>query len=168
METIERPIYCIQRLPRWIKRREIDYKDQSLHPGSPDIFLLVDYQEQVKDREIRGYFRSVHKINDSSKLEEASLFLRELRAGNECLIFHRVDLIRNGRRITALNPENISVYRREKSLRVYSLNPSGAQREPYHNAPLPFFLFQSKNNLRPCRYRDSQNSRPSENRTGHC
>jgi hypothetical protein len=122
METIERPIYRIQRLPRWVKRREIDFGDQLSHSDSPEIFLLADYQEQVKDREIRGYFRSVHKINDSSKLEEASLFLRELRAGNECLIFHRVDLIRNGRRITALNPENISVYRREKSLTKHIIN----------------------------------------------
>jgi len=119
METIERPIYCIQRLPRWIKRREIDFADQLSRSDSPHIYLLADYQEQVKDREIRGYFRLVQKINDSSKLEKASLFLRELRAGNECLIFHRVDLIRNGRRITALNPENISVYRRERTLKKH-------------------------------------------------
>jgi len=117
METIETPIYRIQRLPRWIKRREVDFEDEFAHPGSPHFFLLADYQEQVKDHEIRGYFRYVQKINDSSQLEDASIFIRELRAGNECLIFHRVDLIRNGRRISALNPENISTYRRERSLK---------------------------------------------------
>jgi len=122
METIETPIYRIQRLPRWIKRREIDFEDESSHPGSPHFFLLADYQEQVKDDEIRGYFRYVQKINDSSKLEDASIFLRGLRAGNECLIFHRVDLIRNGCRISALNPENISTYRRERSLRKHIIN----------------------------------------------
>ena len=109
METIETPIYRIQRLPRWVKRREIDFGDQLPHSDSPQIFLLADYQEQVQDQEIRAYFRLLQKINDSSKLEEASLLLRELRAGNECLIFHRVDVIRNGRRISALTTGNLSV-----------------------------------------------------------
>jgi hypothetical protein len=122
METIEKPIYSVQRLPRWIKRNEFDFADECSHPDSPHFFLLVDYQEQVKDREIRSYSRLVQKINDSSRLEEASLFLWELRAGNERIIFHRLDIFRNGRKFSALNPENISVYRREKSLKKHIIS----------------------------------------------
>ncbi len=117
METSERPIYSIQRLPRWIKRRDIDLAEASLRPGSPYFFLFADYQEQVKDKEVRGYLRTVEKINDSSRLEDASIFMRELRNGNENLIFHRLDIIRDGRRLPALKAENIAAYRREKSLK---------------------------------------------------
>ena len=89
---------------------------------SPYFFLFLDSQEQVKDREVRSYFRYVEKINDLSRLENASVFLRELRAGNQNLIFHRVDIIRNGRKFSALNAENIAVYRREKSLKKHMTN----------------------------------------------
>jgi hypothetical protein len=122
MHTIERSIYSIQRLPRWIKRRELDLAEVSSRPQSPYFFLLVDYQEQVKDREVRGYLRYVEKINDLSRLEDASIFLRDLRAGNEKLIFHRVDIVRNGRRFSALNAKNIAVYRREKSLKKHVIS----------------------------------------------
>ena len=119
METMERPIYKIQRLPRWIKRRDIDLAEASSRPEFPYFFLLADYQEQVCDKEIRGYLRFVEKINDSSRLEDASIFMRELRTGNENLIFHRVDIIRAGRRISALNEKNIVAYRREKLLKEH-------------------------------------------------
>ena len=49
METIEQPIYSIQRLPRWIKRRDFDLAEASGRPESPYFCLFVDYQEQVKD-----------------------------------------------------------------------------------------------------------------------
>jgi len=122
METIERPIYSIQRLPRWIKRRDFDLAEASSRPESPYFFLFADYQEQVKDREVRSYLRFVEKINDSSRLEDASIFMRELRVGNENLIFHRVDIIRDGRRFSALGTENIAAYRREKSLKKHVIN----------------------------------------------
>ncbi len=122
METIERPIYSIQRLPRWVKRNAYDLTNESMYADSPHFYLLVDYQKQVKDREIRSYYRSVQKINALSRIEDASLFMSDLRAGNESLVYHRMDVLRNGRRLSALNADNIRVYQRENSLRKHITN----------------------------------------------
>lgn len=122
MQTAERPIYRIARLPRWIKPRKVDLEEASPRPGLPFFYLLVDYQEEVRDREVRAYFRFIEKINDLSRLEDASLFTRELKADNETLIFHRVDIIRDGRRRSALNPENIGIYRRERGLKRHEIS----------------------------------------------
>ena len=122
METIERPIYSIRRLPGWVKRNAYDLADESKYADSSHFYLLVDYQKQVKDREIRNYYRSVQKINASSQIEDASLFLHDLRAGNERLVYHRLDVLRNGRRLSVLNADNIRVYQRETSLKNHIIN----------------------------------------------
>jgi hypothetical protein len=122
METIEKPVYSIERRPRWVKHNQLNLADVSKHAQTTHFYLLVDYQEQVKDREIRSYYRSVQKVNALSRVEEASLFLRDLRPGNERLIYHRLDVYRNGRRFRALNADNIQVFRRETSLHDHVIN----------------------------------------------
>jgi hypothetical protein len=119
METIERPVYSIERVPRWVRRNNFDLEDRSKHSDYPHFFLLLDYQKQFNDQEVRAYYRSVQKINDLSQIEDASLFLRELRAGNEKMIYHRIDILRDGHKLSALNPENIRVYQRERSLKKH-------------------------------------------------
>lgn len=119
METVDEPIYSIERVPRWVRPVEFDMADASKYPDYPFFYLLVDYQKQFRDGQIHAWYRSVKKINDLSQVEEASLFLRELRAGNERLIYHRIDLLREGRRIPSLNAENVRVYDSQRLLKKH-------------------------------------------------
>jgi hypothetical protein len=116
MDIDEKQIYSIAPPAEWIKQNEFDLAGASRHAASPFFYLLVDYQDHVRDGEIQRYCRSVEKINDSSRIEDSSLYLKDLHEENERVIFHGLDIIRDGQRISALNPDNITTYRREKSL----------------------------------------------------
>ncbi len=116
MDIDEKQIYSLAPLAGWIEHSDYDPGAVSRHATSPYFYLLIDYQVQVRDREIQRYCRTVEKINDSSRIEDSSLYLKDLNEENERVIYHGVDIIRDGQRISALNPDNIKTYHREKSL----------------------------------------------------
>lgn len=124
METLKHDVpanqvYSINRPPHWVKANEFDSAEALNHHDSPYFYLLLDYQERVENACIQSYCHTVQKINDSSRIEDASLNLRDLNANNQHLVFHRLDIIRDGQRLPALNEENIEVYQREKSLEAH-------------------------------------------------
>lgn len=122
MGTLVEPLYDIREPAGWVDRREVSLADESRHADAPCFFLLVDYQENVRNDRIESYTHTVEKINDSSRIEDASLYLRELHPDGERVIFHGADIIRNGERFSALDPENLEVYRRETSLESHITN----------------------------------------------
>lgn len=83
---------------------------------SPFYYLLADYQDYVDRERTFSYTRMVQRINDASRLEDASLVVLELNEKHQRVFFHHVEIIRNGQKINALDPENIAVYQRETSL----------------------------------------------------
>jgi hypothetical protein len=122
MATATKKIYRIQPLADWIKHNEYGAGDVSEHSDSPYFYPLVDYQDQVEGAAVHRFCRTVQKINDSSRIEDASLFLRDLHAENEHIIFHRLEITRDDRRFSALTEDNIKVYQREKSLESHITN----------------------------------------------
>jgi len=113
--------YLIFPAENWVNISEID-TSQYNNNDSPFSFLLVDYQELVSENKICTYKRTVEKINDASRIEDASLFLFELQENNHQIIFHAIDIIRGGERFNALAPEKISINQREKSLENHITN----------------------------------------------
>ena len=122
MGTLVEPRYDIRPAAGWITGRECDLAGESGHADAPYFFLLVDYQENIRNERIESYKHTVEKINDSSRIEDASLYLHELHSDAERVIFHGVDIIRNDERFSALDPENIEVYRRETGLESHIVN----------------------------------------------
>jgi len=99
----------------WVVSGDTDISEQ-LDASSPYYYYLLDCQERITGDSIHVYKRTIEKITDSSRLEDASLFLFELQDNNHHLIFHAVDIIRDGVRFSVLNKENISIIQRETSL----------------------------------------------------
>ena len=116
LDRDEPPLYRIADTPGWVKQHEWDSKDETSHADYPMYHLLLDYQSRIEDGRYQCFRRTVRKINDASMLEEASLFLLELHPGNDQLVFHRVDIIRNGQMFSALSENSIGVYRREQRI----------------------------------------------------
>jgi hypothetical protein len=107
--------YQIAPAGEWVVSDDVDISRQ-LDDSSPYYYFLLDCQERVESDSIHVYKRTIEKINDASRIEDASLFLFELQDHNHQLIFHAVDIIRDGVRFSVLNEENISIVQREKSL----------------------------------------------------
>ena len=107
-------IYKIKEIPSWVKRYAVPRVERDV--DSPFSFPLVDYQDCVGDSEILSYRRTYQSINDESRIEEASLHLIELHDGSQTLLIHELSIIRDGKKIDALDSENISAIQRERSL----------------------------------------------------
>lgn len=109
-------LYSIQPTPDWVKRSNFDLAKAAELEDSPFNYPLVDYQNLVNDEQILSYQRTVQCINDSSRIEDASLLVSEIHHENQKILFHHLLLIRNGQTIDALDEDNISAFRRERSL----------------------------------------------------
>lgn len=107
-------IYKIEEIPSWVKRYSVPQIEGD--EDSPFSFPLVDYQDYVGGSEILSYRRTYQSINDESRIEEASLHLIELHQGSQTLLIHELSIIRDGKKIDALDSENISAIQRERSL----------------------------------------------------
>lgn len=114
--TDSNAVYRIQPVAGWIETREFDLEDATRHADTPYFYLLVDYQYRLRGDEMHKYRRTVQKINDASRLEDASLYLLEVKPDSQQLVIHTADVIRDGIRQSVLLPENIEVYRRETRL----------------------------------------------------
>ena len=109
-------LFAIEPTPEWITVSDFDLVKARELEDSPFNYPLVDYQDLVKDDKIQSYQRTVQCINDSSRIEDASLLVSEIHQENQKILFHHLRLIRSGQTIDALDEENISAFRRERSL----------------------------------------------------
>ena len=107
-------IYSIEDTPSWVKEYAIPKVEQ--HTDSPFSFPLVDYQDCINDEEICSYRGTYQCVNDESRIEDASLHLVELHQGSQRLLIHELSIVRDGKKIDALDSENISAIQRERSL----------------------------------------------------
>lgn len=107
-------IYAIEETPPWVKKYAIPKIEED--SDSPFSFPLVDYQDCINDGEIFSYRGTYQCIGDESRIEDASLHLVELHQGSQRLLIHEVSVVRDGKKIDALDSENISAIQREKSL----------------------------------------------------
>ena len=108
-------IYEISEIPSWVKIRDFDLVFDT-SGRSPFSYPLVDYQEYITDNGIETYTNTYQVIDDASRLENASLIMIELHQGSQRLLVHGLDLYREGKKINALDEENISAIQRERSL----------------------------------------------------
>ncbi len=108
------PIYAIEANGDWVTKIDVPAIEET--GDSPFTYPLVDYQERILDGEIHSYRNSYQCVYDASRVEDASLYLTELHQGSQRLLIHELCIIRNGLRIDALDPENISAIQRERSL----------------------------------------------------
>lgn len=108
--------YLIKDPEQWVIFSEMDEDKFQANESSPFHYYLVDYQELITDNKICRYKRTIEQINDSSRIEDASLFIFELQEKNHQIVFHTIDIIRDGRRFSVLNDKNISINQRERSL----------------------------------------------------
>ena len=110
-------IYQISPAPEWVKKTELsEVKLDKADQDSPFYYPLVQYQENISDQSQESYHRTYQVIQDASRIENASLILNELHEGSQRLIIHELVIYRNGEKIDALDPENISAIQRERSL----------------------------------------------------
>lgn len=107
--------YKIASVPDWVVSSEYNLH-QATDTPSPFFYYLVDYQELVENQRISQYKRTIEHINDASRIEDASLYITELDETNHQVIFHTIDIIRNGERIDVLKENAISINQRETSL----------------------------------------------------
>ena len=107
--------YKLAAADEWVNSFDIDLSHTDTL-AVPYYFLLVDYQECIQPDKICNYKRTVEKINDESRIEDASLYISELKDENHQIIFHAIDLIRDGKRLNVLDADNISINQREISL----------------------------------------------------
>ncbi|MCU7846161.1 MAG: DUF3857 domain-containing protein [Candidatus Thiodiazotropha sp. (ex Monitilora ramsayi)] len=106
--------YRITDAADWVIQRE-SASFEGLDRTSPSEFALVDYQDRISGEGIERYCHTVERINDESRLEDASLLIMELNDQQEMLL-HHISLIRSDATIDALDPERIAVNERQRGL----------------------------------------------------
>lgn len=107
--------YKIAAAEDWIIASTKDLSDRK-DITSPFYFILVDYQELILEKKTSSFKRTIEKINDESRIEDASLYLSDIQDENHQIIFHSIEIIRDGKRINVLNEDRISINQRETSL----------------------------------------------------
>jgi hypothetical protein len=60
----------------WVLQRGLGNFD-ALNEDSPSEYALVDYQDCIEDCSISRYTQTIERINDESRIEDASLLIRE-------------------------------------------------------------------------------------------
>ncbi len=113
--------YLIAPVEDWVNSKQADVTE-AVDQNSPFYFFLVDYQDKVDEDRISYFKHTVEKVNDASRIEDASLNLYELQENNNQVIFHHVDIIRKGERFSVLDEDKISVTRREVNLEKHITN----------------------------------------------
>ena len=113
-------IYSLEDTPSWVKIHSVP--DDIPTDDSPFTFPLVDYQEHISDTAICSYRNTYQCVNAASRIEDASLNLIELHQESQKLLIHELSVIRGGKKIDALDLENISAIQRETSLESHITN----------------------------------------------
>ncbi len=114
--------FLIKPIDSWIHLKEQIDISADKNTSAPFTFILIDYQEKITDSSISTYKRTIEKIRDASRIEDASLIVYELQEHNNQVVFHNLTIIRNNKRINMLDPEKIRVSQRELLLEKHITN----------------------------------------------
>ncbi len=98
----------------WIKQRGTVNFD-GLNCESPSEYALVDYQDYIDDDSISRHTHTVERINDESRIEDASLLIQDIN-DHQSLTYHHITVIRGGSPIDALDPNRFSANNRQRGL----------------------------------------------------
>lgn len=105
----------ISNIPAWVKK--INYstpKDTSVESSAGTYYLLVDEQYHLKLES--NFFHYTYKLLTQEGVENNSELSVNFDPSYQKLFFHKIDIIRNGKRINKLSDNNIKVLQRETSL----------------------------------------------------
>ncbi|MGB5982322.1 MAG: DUF3857 domain-containing protein [Nonlabens sp.] len=102
-----------EKVPNWVQIQDYqtDPEVDSNEITNGSITLLADYQTHIPKQ--TSYTRFVNKITDNVGIQSNSSISAVYDPTYQKLVFHTIDLIRNGERIDKLDPGNFQVIRRE-------------------------------------------------------
>ncbi len=105
--------------PSWIDYQEYnpspEIEEAEISQGA--LTLLADYQTNVHEQEV--YYRLVTKITDNVGVQNASNINAVYDPLYQKLTFHAINIIRDGKEINKLNPNDFQVIRRELNAENY-------------------------------------------------
>lgn len=113
----------VRPLPSWVERVEVDVPvavaKKDVRWGIYD--LLADHQVRTGDGAESHTYRTVRKVLSASGVQNASELSLDFDPSFETLTVHEVSILRDGRRIDALEPEAIRVIEKEEEAdnRIY-------------------------------------------------
>jgi len=112
----QQSLYSIAPCADWVKRAEIAAVAAVERQDSPLHFLLVSFQDRVKDTKIERYQRRVYQVNDASQIESNSHSLHELSPKSEYIEFNRCVIYRDGKTRDCLALDRIRSMHRDRGL----------------------------------------------------
>ncbi|QGX39756.1 DUF3857 domain-containing protein [Permianibacter aggregans] len=104
-----------QPVPEWatlLTQEQIDWNSS----GEELDYLLFDSQIRLKERQSGRFLRFVARANSASAVKELSEITLRFDPSYQALIFHHVDLIRDGQRLNRLQTEKIKLIQQESEL----------------------------------------------------
>lgn len=104
--------------PNWLQEISISDDEIDLSEVSEGIYMLL-YDTQVNVPEQTVYYRVTNKITDNVGIQDASTVTVSYDPSYQKLIFHKIDIIRNGQSIHKLDLSNFQEMRRELNAENY-------------------------------------------------
>jgi transglutaminase-like putative cysteine protease len=105
--------------PSWVQKTSYAVSpDIDLDENSQGILKLL-YDNQVNRSTQEIYFRDVSKIEENVGLQSASSINVDYDPTYQSLTFHEIKVIRDGKTISKLNPDDFQLIRREKDAESY-------------------------------------------------
>ena len=114
--------YYIESTPSWVKKNSYPNANQETQHIVDIDYLLADQQVLAKGKRLVNFYRYAQKALNISSLERASTIEIDFDPSYQRLIFHSVNIIRNGKKINALRSKDIKLIRQEKQLTQGMLN----------------------------------------------
>lgn len=104
--------------PNWVNVIQPG-EDSSQSPVDGLRYLLVDKQINLSQGRVERYFHFVLRITSTEGLEQASQLAFDYEPGYETLAIHQVNVIRQGKTLNRLEPQELRVFQREPDLEHY-------------------------------------------------
>ncbi|WP_298322448.1 DUF3857 domain-containing protein [uncultured Dokdonia sp.] len=104
----------IKSVPSWVI--EVSYQESIKNEEAESGYYYLLYDKQINTQQKSRYSNSVVKIINGEGIGEMSNLTFEFDPSYEKLIFHKIDLIRDGERISKLNLRDIETIQRESNL----------------------------------------------------
>ncbi|MFC4689543.1 DUF3857 domain-containing protein [Dokdonia genika] len=104
----------IKQIPSWVNK--VDYKENIENEEAESGYYYLLYDKQLNAVNKTRYSNSVVKIINGEGITQMSNLTFEFDPSYEKLIFHKIDIIRDGERISQLNLNKIETIQRESNL----------------------------------------------------
>ncbi len=112
----------ISKQPAWVTANTIDYKATSLEKEAEDGYVDLDYEKQVNLSDQSVYVKRSTKILSGAGVQDNSQVSVNFDPTYQQLIFHSIELIRDGVSINKLDLKKIKTIHEEKELDEFIYN----------------------------------------------